>query len=333
MESIKFYTSEEVRAFVSKPQFDQGTLQRQDSSYPRISIVLCSYNQGKFLERTILSILNQNYPNTELIVIDGGSTDQSAGLIRQYGSYISYWVSEPDSGQPNAINKGLAQASGDLIGWQNSDDLYLPGYFYTVADSFRAEPAAQLFAGNIYTIDEHDRITWASRFAPFSIDHLVYLGWNISSQATFVAREVIERVGPLREDIQVEFDWDWFIRVGKLVDRSVLHRGFGGCYRIHSTSKLTTYSRESRRPIISDILRRHGVSVDESRTDEQAQWRWRRAFLKLRYYLLLGLVYFPVTRSGEIKRVPWPSISYPIISWLRAPALWLMGSMSRTRVR
>ena len=333
MDSVTFYTSEDVQGFVSKPRLDPHVLLRKDPSYPRISVVLCSYNQGQFLERTVLSILNQNYPNTELIVIDGGSTDESVDIIRKYEPYISFWVSEPDSGQPNAINKGFARATGDLVGWQNSDDLYLPGYFHAVAGSFRVEPAAQLFAGNIYTIDADDRITWASRFTPFSFDHLVYLGWNISSQATFVARDVTERVGPLREDLQVEFDWDWFIRVGRLVNRSVLHRRFGGCYRIHSASKLAMHSRESRRPIISEILRTHGISVRENLIYERRARPWRQAFLKLRYYLLLGLVYYPVTRNGDIKRVPWPSISYPIISRLRPSVLWFAGKVSRTRVR
>src|SRR6266487_5007683 len=128
------FTSEEIREYVLRPRYDHKTLCSKDLSYPGISVVVPSYNQAQFLERTILSILNQNYPHTEIIVIDGGSQYGSVDLIKKYERYISYWVSRPDKGQPSAINEGFARASGDLIAWQNSDDLYLPGFFHTVAE-------------------------------------------------------------------------------------------------------------------------------------------------------------------------------------------------------
>jgi glycosyltransferase involved in cell wall biosynthesis len=255
-----------------------------------------SYNQSRFLERTILSILNQNYPNTDLIIIDGGSQDGSAELIQKYEPYISYWASEPDKGQANAINKGFERASGDLVGWQNSDDLYLPGFFHTAAESFLAHPKAQLFYGNIYMIDENDEVTWGSKYVPFSVSHLIYLDWNLSSQATFLRRELVEEAGPLREDIQVGFDWDWFITVGRLVKCSVLHNTYGGCYRIHSTSKFSEYSHDSRLSIEVQILRRHGVRVREALPYRQ-QMRWRARPLKLRMMVYSGLLYNSKTRN------------------------------------
>ena len=284
------FTSREVKEFVSNVLFDPKVLLSRDPSYPRISVVVPSYDQARFLERTILSILNQNYPNTELIVIDGGSNDDSVELIRRYEPYISYWVSEPDEGQSNAINKGFEKASGDLIGWQNSDDIYLPGFFNSIAESARAYPKAELLIANVYLIDEDDLITGGPKFVPFSVNHLIYLNWNLSSQATFVRSQLVRQAGPLREDIQIGFDWDWFIRIGKLVQYSLLHRGYGGCYRIHQASKLSRYSSELRWPIEAQLLREHGVKVREDMSYAE-QFRWQARFLRLREIAFQHLLY------------------------------------------
>ena len=286
------FTSEEVREFVARPRFDARVVCAKDASFPRISIVVPSYNQATFLERTLLSILNQNYPNTEILVYDGGSSDGSVEIIKKYEPYLAGWVSEPDKGQPSVINKGFARASGEIIGWQNSDDLYLPGFFHAVAKSLRGNAEAELFIGNVYLIDEHDRITWTSNYVPFSLGHLIYVGWNLSSQGTFFRRQVFEKVGPLREDIQVGFDWDWFIRAGKAVRRPVLLRAFGGCYRIHSAAKILTVSPESRWVIDQQILRSHDISVQGDLPYERQSW-WQTTYYKIRRRVYEVLLYSP----------------------------------------
>ena len=128
-------------------KFIQLSPNKKLPSVPKISVITPSYNQGKFLEQTILSVIEQDYTNVELIIIDGGSTDNSVDVIRQYENVIAYWVSEPDRGQAHAINKGLAKCTGDIFNWINSDDYLEPGALQEIGTQFANNPDTNIVCG------------------------------------------------------------------------------------------------------------------------------------------------------------------------------------------
>lgn len=254
----------DIREFTTKRLFDEKLLLKKDKTFPKISIITPSYNQAQFLERTILSVLNQNYPNMEFIIIDGGSTDKSVEIIKRYERFLTFWISEPDKGQADAINKGLRMAKGDVFAWQNSDDIYLLDTFYKIAKILKHKKDAELIFGNIYLIDSFDQIVNEFRFVPFSVNDLLYLDWNIGSQAAFWSRGIMDRIGMLRADISTCFDYDWFIRLGKSSKYTHFTRDFLGGYRVHEAAKLSTVSNKERWPILVDIYRKNDIQVKES---------------------------------------------------------------------
>ncbi len=128
------------------------------SELPTISVMMPSYNHGAFLQAAINSVLSQRYPKLEFMIFDGGSTDGSAGIIQSYADRLAYWISQSDGGQVNALNQGLARATGDVIGWLNSDDLYTDGTLARVGRYFAEHPDIMLLHGDCLMVDEHDAI-------------------------------------------------------------------------------------------------------------------------------------------------------------------------------
>ena len=189
------------------------------SNGPRITVVTPSFNQGRFLPECIDSILRQDYPNLEYFVIDGGSTDDSVRVLERYREHITWWVSEPDGGQSDAINKGFRRATGDLVAWLNADDYYLPGAFQTVVEAYRANPAASFYFGDGLRVDESGQTI--ARFAPETNDYfdstaLVY-GLNyILQPSTFIRRASLEEVGYLDESLKYGMDSDLWMRLARL---------------------------------------------------------------------------------------------------------------------
>ena len=254
---IKF-TSAEIKAFTSKANFDEKVILRKDTSWPKISIVTPSYNQGRFLERTILSVLNQNYPNLEYIILDGGSTDESVEIIKRYEKYLAYWVSEKDAGQADAIKKGFRQSTGQILAWLNSDDVYLPGTLYRITGVFKNNPDVGVVYGNEYLTDEKDKIIGERRLTPYipysSKLGFLYGGFGIYQPASFWTRDLYYAVGEIDVSFQHCMDNDLFTKFAFAGARFRFVREFLAGFRIHPMSKTSTLQHVARqeRQIIRD---------------------------------------------------------------------------------
>jgi glycosyltransferase involved in cell wall biosynthesis len=244
--------------------------------HPKISIITPSYNQVDFLERTILSVLEQDYPNVEYIVIDGGSTDGSVDIIKKYADRLAYWVSEPDAGQSNAINKGIKRATGEWVAWQNSDDIFYPGAFSALEAAATRCPDADIVIGNINLIDRHDKVLRDIRYVAPSYDGLLAEGMVLTNQAAFWRRRVHAQVGWLNESLHFGFDYEWFLRLTKNRKGRYAKELWGG-YRLHDATK-THNQTELFRDEYRVILRDHPVMPN-----------WKRHAFKLRRFALMLL--------------------------------------------
>lgn len=185
--------------------------------WPRVSIVTPSYNQGRFLEETIRSVLLQGYPNLEYIIIDGGSTDQSIDIIQKYEPWLTYWVSEIDKGQSHAINKGFGRSTGLIIGWLNSDDVLLPAALATVAVAVPDPKEPLLIAGTAeYRDVSGTRIIGAITRVPRTFaDLFSHFDTYFAQPSVFFTRQALESAGLLREDLHYAMDFELWLRMAR----------------------------------------------------------------------------------------------------------------------
>ena len=177
-----------------------------------ISIVTPSFNQAQYLEQTLRSVLEQEYPRIEYIVIDGASTDGSVELIKKYKDRLAYWVSEKDSGQAEAINKGLARTTGQIVAWINSDDFYFPGAVASAVKAFETNPEAGLVYGDTVAVDENGEFIHFPKYAQWNLEDL--LTFNIIGQpAVFMRRDILLEVGFLDPSFHFLLDHQLWIRM------------------------------------------------------------------------------------------------------------------------
>jgi len=228
-------------------------------SWPRLSIVTPSYNQAQFLETTIQRVLSQDYPNLEYMIVDGGSTDGSVEIIHRYQDRLAYWVSEPDKGQTDAINKGFLRATGDIVTWLNSDDYYLPGTLHRVADHFVRCPDVECVYGDLHIVDEQGGLFYVSKSMPYHYRTMLYGGAYVPQPASFYRRRAIARVGYLYHTLHHTMDVEYFIRFGKNGVRFSHMDEPLTCFRIHSMNKTQERARFTRelRQVTSRYTRRY----------------------------------------------------------------------------
>ena len=204
-------------------------------SLPKISIVTPSYNQGAYLEETIRSVLDQGYPNLEYVIMDGGSTDNSVDIIRKYEKQLTYWVSERDGGQTDALNKGIKHCTGDVFGFINSDDYLYPRSLARVGDTWQAG-ARWMVGWSIYLELEGSDWPYLKRPTHSKADWFL---WNpIPQQSTFFARSFFDQVGAFREDLHYSFDYEFWMRLRFKTDaKLVVIRQCLAAFRYHDASK------------------------------------------------------------------------------------------------
>jgi glycosyltransferase involved in cell wall biosynthesis len=246
---------------------------RDKKNWPKISIVTPSYNQAQFLEETIRSVLLQDYPNLEYIIIDGGSMDNSVEIIKKYESDLAYWVSEPDEGQTSAINKGFRRATGDIMAWINSDDLYTKGTFQKVGEIFKQSPELCAIYGNCILFDEKERELLLK--PGIFIFQKMISGDYIPQPSTFFRRDVIDKIGYLDENFHYSMDYDLFLRIGAKYKIEYVDEVFSK-FRFHETSK--TVSQDFHF-FPEDILALHKILQEYSFGIEIMDAAYRHIFL------------------------------------------------------
>lgn len=185
---------------------------------PRITIVTPSFNQVRFVEATLRSVLLQDYPNLQYLVLDGCSTDGSAEVIRRYEPFLDHFVSQPDRGQSDALNQGFAIADGEILGWINSDDRLMPGALWRVAAAVRAHPDAAAWVGEVRSVTAAGGLVYVQRPRGLALPGLADWGHggNFAQPGCFFSAEKARAAGPLDETLHYSFDVDFWIRLARL---------------------------------------------------------------------------------------------------------------------
>jgi len=228
---------------------------------PKISIITPSYNQANYIERTILSVLSQNYPNVEYIVMDGGSNDGTINILNKYQKRLK-WFSKKDKGQSNALNNGFKIASGEIFAYINSDDYYETGAFKTVSEFFQRNRDAKWVTGNCRIVDSMGSEVrnlikvYKKLFLKYIRYYpLYYIVQFIPQPSTFWKREVMQDIGYFDESLNYDMDYDFWLRVWKKYKLSYIDHNLAS-YRIHDRAK-AVLSPETQFKIEYEIAKRH----------------------------------------------------------------------------
>lgn len=283
---------------------------------PLVTVVTPSLNQGRFIAETIESVLGQDYPAIEYLVMDGGSTDDTVRVLRSYGARLT-WVSEPDGGQAAAINKGWRRSKGSILAYLNSDDTYLPGAVRHAVAALEASPGAGAVYGEGYHVDEHGRVIERYPTEPFSLERLTETCF-ICQPTVFLWRQTVERVGYLDEALQYCMDYDLWIRAARVASFTRVEE-YLATSRLHADTK--TLSQRVRAHVeILRTVQRHFGRVPPSWVYAYAhaalgararQTPWQETAFIVRLIALSGLTFVRYNRSvSRAEAARW-------LSWLR----------------
>lgn len=314
---------------------------------PLVSIVTPSFNQGTFIGQTIASVLGQDYPRIEYLVVDGGSTDGTLEVLRRFGDRLG-WVSEPDRGQSDAINKGWRKTRGEVIAWLNADDLYRPGAVRKVVEFFRAHPDIDLVYGDCEFINEQGGVVGRHNTRPANGADLLRSPISIIAQpATFLRRRVLQTVGHLDETLHYMMDFEYWVRVAarhsivylpECLAAFRIHRGSKSVSqaarleeerlhiyeRLYNTADLPDHlrcvEREAMRNAYTRVANNHFLAgnMKVARHYALAAWRslpWKLHRTQLKV-LVLGLVWPRGPQlAGRLKKPRIGPPSVPSSSW------------------
>jgi len=238
---------------------------------PSVSIVTPSYNQAPFLEKAIRSVLEQDYPDVEYLMADGGSTDGSVEIIKNYADRIHWWVSENDKGQADGINKGLQQASGDIVAWLNSDDFFKPGAISAAVKSLQENPGAGFVYGDLQVVNEADETTNILTYGDWKLKGLMEFK-IIGQPSVFMRREVLAAAGYLDESYHYLLDHHLWLRMAMIAEPKYVPQLWAGEH-YHPGSKNAAHAAEfgaeakrivgwmHSQPALAEILKTHHRKV------------------------------------------------------------------------
>jgi GT2 family glycosyltransferase len=246
---------------------------------PRITVVTPSYNQAAFLEQTLLSVLSQGYPDLEYLVLDGGSTDGSRKIIRKYSGKITWWKSSKDKGQSDAIAQGFRRATGEVLCWLNSDDVFLPGALECVGRHFRSHPQSEAVCGGAYFIDAQGQplrqgFLGFNLGAALSYDLLrFYNNYDMLQPSVFWRREAYWEAGGLDTGLHFAMDRDFFTRLTRRRPMERIPRLLAAA-RVHPDTKSMRLQEVHRRETLL-LSQRYGVDQEPAWKRSLGYWRYR----------------------------------------------------------
>lgn len=249
---------------------------------PLVTVITPSFNQGQYIRETIESVLGQDYSYIEYLVIDGGSTDSTVDVLRSFHDPRMVWISEPDHGQTDALNKGLRRAHGEYLTYLNSDDLLLPNAISTIVEAFENNPAIDILYGDCLFIDTHGVPILTARAAPFDLSHVVTGKLAILQPGTVWRKRVFEKLGLFWDELHYCMDTEYWIRAGAADCQLTYLPGARSAFRLHQTSKSVSQASKFWNEWLRILDRQYGQgvipeSLKSVKSDAYAYVTWNTA--------------------------------------------------------